>query len=560
MRIVRAQVSNFGSYKTLQFYFLANGLTLISGPTGAGKSTFMDIVPWILFGRTAKNGAADDVKSWDTNEDTIGTIYMEDGFEVTRIRGKKNDLYFGHNVAKSYERGKDLNDTQKLINNHLGLDAELYLSGAYFHEFSQTSQFFTTSAKIRRQITEQMADLRIAKDLTANMTHYKKAVKKAKEQLDKDIAVKENSIQYLTKALNTEIHNKKAWFDSKNANVKFLSQKTDTFAEDRQARLDKIVLEHNNKRIEMEYDAQSLQDTVLADSHYQDRKNVLEATLATFGDAHCSACGAPSNIQQRMVVQKHLHTLEADRASNERTKTAITQLQTRLAKHQLTLAPLLAAEENRPNPYVDQLKSLKNETNPHTPQVSILQKQLEDAEEGLKDAVAQNRALAIELADLDLLSDLNDVFRTQCLKNTIQGLETCTNKLLTDHFDAELRVKFDIEQADKLEVLITKDGNSCSYHQLSKGQRQLLKLCFGVSVMQSVANHHGIRFSSVFMDEALDGLDDTLKIKAFGLLNQLSTQYDNIFVIDHAEALKTMFLCRYDVSIDTNGQSTFEKS
>jgi ABC-type lipoprotein export system ATPase subunit len=97
-------VTNFGSYKHLEFDFNSNGLTLISGPTGSGKSTLCDIVPWILFGRTSKGGAVDEVRSWDAEEATTGTLMLH-GISITRSR-KPNDLTIDG------RRGKDLNDTQ----------------------------------------------------------------------------------------------------------------------------------------------------------------------------------------------------------------------------------------------------------------------------------------------------------------------------------------------------------------------------------------------------------------------------------------------------------------
>ena len=181
MRILKATAHNFGSYSLIDFEFTDKGLTLISGPTGTGKSTLADIIPWGLFGVTAKGGLADEVRTWNADEVTSVVLYLE-SLIIVRIRGKGgkgNDLYFQH-TGKDRIRGKDLNDTQRLINQHLGITPETYLAGAYFHEFSQTASFFTTSAKIRRQITEQMADLDLAKTLALELTETRKYTKKDK--------------------------------------------------------------------------------------------------------------------------------------------------------------------------------------------------------------------------------------------------------------------------------------------------------------------------------------------------------------------------------------------
>src|SRR5271166_6085820 len=154
MKILSCYVSDFASYEELHFNFQKQGLTLIQGPTGSGKSTLCDIIPWTLFGRTAKDGAVDEILKWNSTEPAYGNLTLEvrgEKIAVTRARGKNakdNDLILW--VDDKLIRGKDLNDTQKLINTKLGMDLQLYLASAYFHEFSQTAGFFTATAKNRR--------------------------------------------------------------------------------------------------------------------------------------------------------------------------------------------------------------------------------------------------------------------------------------------------------------------------------------------------------------------------------------------------------------------------
>ena len=73
--------------------------------------------------------------------------------------------------------------------------------------------------------------------------------------------------------------------------------------------------------------------------------------------------------------------------------------------------------------------------------------------------------------------------RGQLLKSVLRQIETSTNKYLEKHFDSEIKVVLTIDDTDKVEVSIQKNGHECVFAQLSKGQRQLLKLCFGISVM-----------------------------------------------------------------------------
>jgi len=115
-----------------------------------------------------------------------------------------------------------------------------------------------------------------------------------------------------------------------------------------------------------------------------------------------------------------------------------------------------------------------------------------------------------------------------------------------------------VQEADKLDVAVWKNGNECAYSQLSKGQRQLLKLSFGVAIMQSVSQRHGLHFNALFFDEALDGISDNFKAKTYRLFEQLATKYDSVFVVDHSDSLKSMFDNKIEVTL-VNGHSVIEE-
>ena len=128
MRLLEIDVTNFGSYKRFSFDFTNRGLVLIQGHTGSGKSTALDAVVWMLYGQTAKDGNADDIRSWFCSEDeeTHGILNIGIGTSsigITRIRGKVNDLYWVEESSEEVHRGKDLTETQKLLEKRLGVSS-----------------------------------------------------------------------------------------------------------------------------------------------------------------------------------------------------------------------------------------------------------------------------------------------------------------------------------------------------------------------------------------------------------------------------------------------------
>lgn len=507
MKILSVHLENFGSYETLDFDFQNQGLTLIQGATGSGKSTLCDAIPWVLFGKTAKGGAVDEVLSWPGDKVTKGSLCVKTrGFvlSIVRIRGKgKNDLYFEYEagglniidpnfISKNCARGKDLPDTQKLINEYLGLDLDLYLSGAYYHEFSQTAQFFTTTAKNRRQICEQIVDLSLPRSLQEKTTVKTKELKNKISETQTNIKSIQMSLQSMRKMETLEKTRHDEWF----AKQAF--------------KIQSIVNQSNRFEVDRTYNVELLSIKELEDLKIKSRSPV------------CSECGAPKKQSDKPTYSHY--------------------------------AALIEQEKTKKNPYKDQVLYVEAETNPHSAATKDFSEQIGEDEYHLEQLELKLKNISQDMSDLEILSDITGEFRSVLISNVITQVEDSTNKLLSDYFDAELRVCLNIQESDKLEVEITKDGNVASFTQLSKGQRQLLKLCFAVSVMRSVSNNSGVSFDNIFLDEVFEGLDGRFKMQALSLLEKLSTEYESVFFIEHSETIQAVVNNKYIVSL-VNGRS-----
>ena len=548
MKILSAKATNFGSYKELDFKFENQGLTLISGPTGSGKSTLCDLIPWVLFGRTAKNGAVDEVISWGSTGGTKGRIVFDNGLIIERSRNP-NDLWFNSgssNVSGIY-RGKDLSDSQRIINNLLGFDLELYLSGSYFHEFSQTAQFFTTTAKNRRLITEQLADLSLPTQLTASSAEYRKELKSAIETFTLDLNETSTTLAVKQDELKRTAVKVTNWNLDKDKKINTLQEKNRDFEENQKATFTKINVAINANLFELK----ALATKVYDEEYFTRQINSLDKAITKLDEEVCITCGSSKHNTKKVILvrdrQKLLEELSVLRSEQKHDIVLYNQL----TKTVSNLQEQLSLEKNRENTYLDQITQLSNETNPYD--IETIKTQVSDLSIILVGLKQDLNYYKTELSDLELLGDVLADFRGLLVKSTIKDLEKNTNKLLVNHFDSEIQVNFEID-TDKLEVTILKDSNLASFTQLSKGQRCLLKLCFGVSVMEAVANHHSVDFTTLFFDEALDGLSEPLKEKAFGLFSLLETKYENIFVVDHSESLKACFNNRIDVTL-VDGES-----
>jgi ABC-type Mn2+/Zn2+ transport system ATPase subunit len=77
--------------------------------------------------------------------------------------------------------------------------------------------------------------------------------------------------------------------------------------------------------------------------------------------------------------------------------------------------------------------------------------------------------------------------------------------------------------------------------------------------MEASANKNSTHFGSLFFDEALDGLDNALKLRSYDLFCELEKKHDSIFVIEHNNDLQTLFSKLYYVRLEGDESFIEEK-
>lgn len=492
MKLLRIKVLNFGSYSELDLDLTELGLTLIHGDTGAGKSTIQDMVCWTLLGITAKGGSVDDIRNWNNkDEETIGELTLQDKdgivLTITRIRGAttQNDLFWYSDHTKPH-RGTNIKDTQKLLEQKLGISGNLYMLGAYFNEFSPSASFFTDSANKRRELLEQIANFEWVTNLSERVSIAKKETRKSHVGVSTEYNQERGRIDGLRESEAKLKRASEEWSAKKEERIKELEEKITTIKQD-ESRL------------------------------YKTKENLENSAINN--EERCSKCGNPDKKIIRMLndIKSLEYTIQSFESKRRDIVTQIKKLNT-----------------EGENPYSSLYKEACSAN-----EVSL------SKYEHLK---FQFVTLGKKLNALHTLSDLTISARSLMLKNAVQQVQDKTNEYLEKYFDSRIRVSF-LADKDSLNISIQKEGHECVYTQLSKGERGLLKLCFSVSIMKAVSNNSGVHFSSLFFDESMDGLDSDLKIKAFSLFSELETEHDSVLVIEHSNELKSLFNNKIHVSM-----------
>ena len=172
MRLLKLQIKNFISIKqaSIDFEALNDGVFLISGPTGSGKSSMLDAIHWVLFGKTLSSNRATVTKEIRStyapaNEDTVVTLtFTQDKVDYKVIRALKKD---GGTAVQLFAPGI-IYDKVKEANEHLekiiGLTVKQF-DQMVMLEQGNFSKFLLADSRTRAEILRDIFDTQLFKDL-----------------------------------------------------------------------------------------------------------------------------------------------------------------------------------------------------------------------------------------------------------------------------------------------------------------------------------------------------------------------------------------------------------
>ena len=160
MKILSLTAINFMSYERVEIDFTKyDGITLISGTNGSGKSTIFEAIVWVLFGKTLRNMSANDVvKEGESACEVWITVDTADGMlEVKRRRTASGNSM----LTLEDTEGGTVTGKQQVLDSKLGCDYKYFINTSMFG--GRVSSFCGMTDAERKKILEELIGFDIYK-------------------------------------------------------------------------------------------------------------------------------------------------------------------------------------------------------------------------------------------------------------------------------------------------------------------------------------------------------------------------------------------------------------
>ncbi len=190
---------SFGS-RTQEVEFL-RGLNLVTGldldkgkSNGAGKSSFLETVPFAMFGRVHRNIKKDQIVNWKNRKNCEVILNFRKGeslYSILRaIKPNKLEIYRDGNMI---DRPAHVKDYQKILEDILCINYQTFMSVIHSN-INSSAKILSMSKPDKRKFMETMFGLEIYTRLNEKCNSKLKTIKDNMREID--ITNSANHIQY----------------------------------------------------------------------------------------------------------------------------------------------------------------------------------------------------------------------------------------------------------------------------------------------------------------------------------------------------------------------------
>lgn len=224
-------IEGFGPYiEGITFKFKDNGVTVISGPNGSGKTKFFSALFWVIYGITLGDHS---VEPWDESktdgyQGTLVSLSFTKGkvkYKIIRClnyKGKvegasgKNRLIFKSNI-KSKDTEKKKRNIQKDIIEAIGFSPELFKTAVLFGQ--KLPRFIGTKSSDKKEILEEAFNIDYISEVKSLASKTLNDLLKVNSEILHKIAIITEKYNSLGKRINDLETLNISWENTHNENI-----------------------------------------------------------------------------------------------------------------------------------------------------------------------------------------------------------------------------------------------------------------------------------------------------------------------------------------------------
>jgi DNA repair exonuclease SbcCD ATPase subunit len=512
--------------------------TLISGTNGAGKSTFLDALTFVLYNKPfRKINKPQLVNTINARELLVEVEFFIGSHEYMIRRGIKPTIF------EIYKNGQLVN--QEAANRDYQQYLEENILKINFKAFTQIVilgsatyvPFMELPAHARREVIEDLLDIQVFSTMN---TLLKDRISVNKEE----ISSKKYDIDLLkTKIESAEKHNE-AVRRMKMIEVDRIKERvgnllsdieSDTRAiEEVQREIEDLLSKVTDKSKVQERHSRML--TIKAE--LSARKKIIDKTLSFYHDNDtCPTC-TQGIVHKHDIIADHnkslsevidgLNSLEVKMKETNERAAEIAAVESELQKKNNTIGEYRASIKLKKS----QLKQIKTD-------LENAEKEVEEVD--TSEIVSYNKKLKKHETEYESLVQNREVFAQAALMLKDGGIKTriirqyvpVMNKLINKYLGAfDLFVDFQLDENFN-EVIKSRFRDTFSYASFSEGEKLRINLAILLTWRAVSKLRNSISTNLLIMDEVLDGAADSQGVDSLiEILNSLATN-DNVFVISH---------------------------
>ena len=536
--------------KFTEIDFLLNSTNLIVGTNGAGKSTILDALCFVLFNKAFRKINKPQLVNSINNKDCVVEIEFSVGSRNYMVRrGIKPNVFDIEVDGKMLDKRSDDRDNQQLLEenilkvNYKSFTQIVILGSAGFTPFMQLN------ASNRREVIEDLLDIRvfssmstIVKDKIRELREDLKVLKMKKDSLADKVIMQKNFIDEIVKRGETRI-------EEKQDEAKGLLFEQLELQKEINAKLEEV--EALDKQLQ-EFDGAS--DKLKKLSKFE---ATIKEKIAAFTKNHkffteneiCPTCTqdiAPELKESKLSEMKEEKTklkkgfeeLQEAIAAEEERESAFKTLSKKIteANREVSTGNVKVSSYNKQIASIEaDVESIKNsiENQPEE------QEKLRLFEEGL---VSTNNKIADRNTEMEKHQFIFELLKDGGVKtNIIRKYLPLINQQVNRYLQLmEFYINFNLDEEFN-ETIQSPIHENFSYSSFSEGEKMRVDLALLFTWREVARVRNSVNTNLLIMDEVFDSSLDGFGTEEFLKIIRYVVQDANIFIISHKQELHERF-------------------